>query len=76
MLAVLSSYAVGLCALSRGYTVSTYLILGIATAYCALTAVPPGPSDEPVPISQVLAHLARLSFCAVIALYLFVKVMV
>lgn len=38
LLAVLWGYAVGLCSLTRTYTVSTYLILGLGSAYCMLRA--------------------------------------
>jgi putative inorganic carbon (hco3(-)) transporter len=36
LLAVLSAYAVGLCTLSKPYTMSTYIIVGVGAAYVAV----------------------------------------
>jgi hypothetical protein len=73
ILAVLVAYGIGLCALSRAYTVTTYLILGVAGAYCALTAGPEDP-DASTPLATVFPRLIRVAVCFMVGLYLFVRV--
>jgi putative inorganic carbon (hco3(-)) transporter len=71
VLATLVSYAVGLLALSRGYTGSTYLILGLAAAYINLT-----PRAKPVRLnSSSIQWLCVASVVFIVATCLFVRVM-
>jgi putative inorganic carbon (HCO3(-)) transporter len=71
VLAILVSYAVGLLALSRGYTGSTYLILGLGAAYINLT-----PRIKPVRLnSSSIQWLCVASVAFIAATYLFVRVM-
>ena len=71
VLATLVSYAVGLLALSRGYTGSTYLILGLAAAYINLT-----PRAKPVRLnSSSIQWLCVASLAFIMATCLFVRVM-
>jgi hypothetical protein len=55
LLAVMAAYAIGLCSLSRSYTVSTYLILGIGGAYIRLLA-----RDLPAAVPPLSARLFML----------------
>lgn len=41
LLAILTSYVIGLCSLTRCYTISTYMILGLCAAYCAILGANP-----------------------------------
>jgi len=70
-LAVVVGYAIGLLALSRGYTASTYLILGLVAAYINLT-----PRVRPLRLdSGFIQLLAVASAIFIAATYLFVRVM-
>jgi putative inorganic carbon (hco3(-)) transporter len=70
-LAVVVGYAIGLLALSRGYTVSTYLILGLTAAYINLM-----PRVRPLRLnSGFIQLLAIVSAVFIVATYLFVRIM-
>jgi putative inorganic carbon (hco3(-)) transporter len=70
-LAVIIAYAIGLLALSRGYTISTYLILGLAAAYINLT-----PRARPFRLNfGFIQQLMVASILFVAATYLFIRVM-
>jgi putative inorganic carbon (hco3(-)) transporter len=71
LLAIVIGYAIGLLTLSRAYTASTYLILGLAAAYINLT-----PRLKPLRLDARFAErLATASILFVAATYLFVRVM-
>lgn len=71
MLAIVVGYAIGLLALSRAYTASTYLILGLTAAYVNLT-----PPLEPLRLDRRFAkRLAMASVLFIAATYVFVRVM-
>ncbi len=70
-LAVVIGYAIGLLALSRNYTVSTYLILGLAAAYINLT-----PRARPLRLDAgFIQLLAMTSAVFITAAYLFVRIL-
>lgn len=74
LLAVLCGYAVGLCSLTRTYTVSTYIILGLVSAYCTLLAICQPRAVPPM----TLGYLKRLVLVAIGTLgffYLAVRVL-
>lgn len=75
LLAVLVSYAVGLCSLSRSYTVSTYLILGLAGTYCNMIAAG-APWAAPPLSPRLIGRVVGVGFVALVGLYAFVKVVV
>ena len=72
ILALMAAYVIGLCSLSRPYTVTTYLILGVAGAYAnmasarGLIAAAPG-------YGFLARKLAVLSVGFLVCLYLFVN---
>jgi O-antigen ligase len=71
VLPVTCAYAIGLCSLSRGYVVPTYLILGIAASYMGLARQhgmllpPPG---------MLLPRLVKASLGFLACLYIFVVI--
>jgi hypothetical protein len=72
LLAIVASYGVGLLSLSRTYIVSTYLILGMASAYLKL-ALERSPLQQ-VPVGLVLAcRLMTLGVVFLVATYAFVR---
>ena len=73
VLAVVVSFGVGLCSLSRAYTVTTYIILGIAAAYMHL-CIAHGAYPAPLPVSVMLRRVAGMSVVFLIAWWMFVKV--
>jgi hypothetical protein len=72
VLPVTCAYAIGLCSLSRGYVVSTYLILGIGAAYMGLARQ--HGMMAPLPQGVLLPRLAKASVGFLVCLYLFVVV--
>jgi hypothetical protein len=68
---VLAGYAIGLCSLSRPYTVSTYLILGLGSAYCNLCAMR-RPHDTPILTARYMGKLVAVG----VACLLFFNVLV
>jgi hypothetical protein len=73
VLAVLAAYGVGLCSLSRAYTVTTYLILGTAAAYLTLLTAC-GASATTVPSGKSVRQLLVASVGFLVCLYVFVRV--
>lgn len=73
VLAVIVSFGIGLCSLSRAYTVTTYIILGIAAAYTHLCIVH-GAYPAPLPVGVMLRRVAGMSVVFLVAVWLFVKV--
>ena len=72
VLAVLLAYAIGLCSLSRAYTVTTYLILGTGSAYLTLLAAHAG-SQTAVPIPQLIRRLVLAGLAFLVCLSVFVR---
>lgn len=72
ILAIICSYGLGLCSLSRAYVVVTYLIVGIAAAYLHL-AVAHGTIAAP-PIGVMFRKILVASVGFLICLYVFVRV--
>jgi putative inorganic carbon (hco3(-)) transporter len=71
MLGIVVGYAIGLFALSRAYTASTYLVLGLGAAYINLT-----PSAIPLQLNpRCLSRLCIASVLFIAATYVFVRVM-
>jgi putative inorganic carbon (hco3(-)) transporter len=71
LLAIVVGYAIGLLTLSRAYSPSTYLVLGMAAAYINLT-----PRLKPLRLNARFAErLAAVSVLFVAAIYVFVRVM-
>jgi hypothetical protein len=69
------SYAVGILALSRCYTVTTYLVPALVTVYLGITPVsPPGPVLRLD--GSLLKRLALVGFVMLAATYIFVRVLV
>lgn len=75
LLAVLCGYAVGLCSLTRTYTVSTYLILGLGSAYCMLRAARQ-PQAVPSLTCRYLKHLVLVGVGCLGFFYVVVRVLV
>jgi O-antigen ligase len=75
ILAVLVAYMVGLCSLTRSYTLMTYLVIGVAVAYCNLVAV-----DVPAVIKAcgvgLFARVVAVSIVVLLTFNLFMRVMV
>jgi O-antigen ligase len=73
LMGVVAAYAVAMLALSRGFTVPTYLILGLVAAYANICTEP-----EAAPVVRVEVRLVRqlafLSVLFVAGLYVFVRV--
>ena len=72
ILAVVAALAIGLCSLSRPYTVTTYLILGVAGAYAAMASAR-GLIAPPPAYGFLFRKLAVLSVAFLFCLYLFVN---
>jgi putative inorganic carbon (hco3(-)) transporter len=71
ILGIVAGYGIGLLALSRAYTVPTYLALGIAAAYINLT-----PRAVPLRLDKrFIQRLAGISVLFIVAIYLFVRTM-
>jgi O-antigen ligase len=71
VLAIVIGYAIGLLALSRAYTPTTYLILGLTAAYINLT-----PRGAPLRLdARFTKRLAMASIAFIAATYVFVRVM-
>jgi putative inorganic carbon (hco3(-)) transporter len=68
---VVAGYATGLLSLSRGYTISTYLVIALAAAFINVA-----PTAQPLVLSApFFQKLAAASVLMIIATYLFVRVM-
>jgi O-antigen ligase len=75
VLAIVVSYAVGLLALSRCYTVSTHLVLGWATAYLTMTCTP-GNWVIPRMDWACVRRLGCVGAVVLTATYVFVRIMI
>jgi hypothetical protein len=75
LLGVLTAYAVGLCSLSRPYTVTTYLILGVCGAFASL-ALSRGLIKAPPSYGFLSRKLAAMSVAFLVCVYLFVRLVV
>jgi putative inorganic carbon (hco3(-)) transporter len=73
LLAVMTGYAVGLCTLTRVYTVSTYLIVGLGGVYCSLLAVR-RPFDVPELTRRYFGKLACVGVACIVAFNIFVRI--
>jgi hypothetical protein len=73
VMAVMVAYAVGLCSLSRSYTVSTYLILGLGTVFLRLLARE-RPQAVPALSGRLFGQLLAVSVGFVILINLFIRV--
>jgi hypothetical protein len=73
LMAVVVAYAVAMMSLSRGFTVPTYLVLGLVTAYANLY-----PTAEEAPVlrldTRLLQRLAYVSVLFLAGTYVFVRV--
>jgi O-antigen ligase len=72
LLAMLSGYGTGLLSLSRCYTVPTYLVLGLVTAYVGATRPVPPPPAQRLDPGRILA----VGALTLAAFYVFVKIFV
>lgn len=71
LLGAIGGYAIGLLSLSRGYTISTYLVIAIGAAFINLA-----PAGHPLQLdSRALRRLSYWSVLVLVAMYLFVRVM-
>jgi O-antigen ligase len=73
LLALLTGYIVGLCSLSRCYTESTYLILGLGAAYCTLVMAC-CPHDAPVLNGAYMKRLMAVAIGVLLFFNVFVRV--
>jgi hypothetical protein len=73
MLAMVVACAVGLSSLSRTYTVTTYLILGVVGAFSILLTAGRREAAPAAPFGKVFARLGVISVCFVVCLYVFVR---
>jgi O-antigen ligase len=71
MLAILAGYATGMFSLSRPYAFPTYLMLGIAGAYCNLL-VGRFPDSVPRVTMSLAIKLVKVSLACIIFLHIFV----
>jgi putative inorganic carbon (hco3(-)) transporter len=72
VLAVLVAYMLGLCSLTRSYAMPTYLVAGVASAYCNLAAAA-APSAEMPRGFRLLGRLAWVSIGVLFTIALFVR---
>src|SRR5205085_157348 len=72
----LIAYTIGICFLSRGYIVPTYMILGLAVVYQRLHTKQVVVSPLPKWTIFAWPRLAGLSCCFLIASYTFVRMFV
>jgi len=72
-MAIVAAYAAGLLSLSRPYVVTTYMVLGLVTAFAGLAA-----ANRPVPLMRfnprLLLRLATASVTYLVAIYAVVRV--
>jgi hypothetical protein len=73
LLAIVAAYATGMLALSVGFIVLTYTVLGVAAAYTQMTAVHP-PLPAPAFSGRLVGRLAGISVLFLAGLYVFVRV--
>jgi putative inorganic carbon (HCO3(-)) transporter len=72
LLAVVVSFAVGYMSLSRGYSLTTYLVFGLVTAFMRLSD--PRPAAPWLKLGPaLLAQLASVSLVFIAAIYLFIR---
>jgi hypothetical protein len=72
-MAILGAEVVGQLSITRTYTLSTYLPLGLAAAYLGLVAAIPG-VRTPRCTPRVLAAVAALGLAALAAIFLFIRI--
>jgi O-antigen ligase len=68
---IIAGYAIGLLSLSRGYTISTYLVIALAAAFVNLS-----PRAQPLVLSgSFFQKLTVASLAMIVGTYIFVRVM-
>lgn len=73
LLAILVDYSIGLCSLSRTYTVSTYLIIGLGAAYCTILSAH-DPKRVPVMTGTYFKRLIVVGVACLLFFNLFVRI--
>jgi hypothetical protein len=77
LLAVVTSFFVGLLSLSRQYTLTTYLLFGLVTAYLKIAKPAPAAAPAWMRVGRpLLSQLAVVSVLFLGALYVFVRLSV